>query len=765
MKRLFFILNLIVWFSAVSFAQQPDAVLCKPWKAYWIAMPGEDLTKYGVYEYQKTLTLAAKPEKFVVNVSADNRYKLFVNGELTSLGPSLGDLEHWFYQTVDIAPYLKEGENDVRAIVWNDGEKRAVHQFSMQTGFIMSGADNESAKFKTDPTWKVRRLNRYHQLEQHVIGFFPLNPGELIDMSVADSKWVNAIAINAGMLKGCKDNFDEHQLMQTMIPELVVKEEQLGDKAWKTITIPANTTKRIILDNKVLTNAFFKMVTTGGKGAHVAIRYAEGLYNNVGEKGNRNETEGKKFVARHDSLILDGSNYTFTNLDWRTYRYVGIDVTTGAEPLTIADVKSLTVRYPFDKTSTATCSDKQMEKMLEIGWRTATLCAMETYMDCPYYEQLQYVGDTRIQAMVTHFNTIDDRMPKKAIKMVDASRNTDGLTQSRYPSYRLSVIPPFSLAWIGMVYDYYRYRNDMGFVKQQLNGIRQVIHFFELYQEADGRLKNLPYWLFTDWAENCGRNWIQGAPVSDKKGYNGVVDLQLLWAYQMAAEIEAGIGNAFMAKRHSEKTELLKTAIRKNYYDAERGLLADNGLKKAYSQQANSLAILTGVFEGEEATAVAKKMVEEKDNLIQSSIYFLYYTNWALRKAGLGNDYISGLDIWRKNIALGMTTWGEDSKVESTRSDCHAWGASPNIEYYRTILGIESDAPGFAAIKIEPHLGTLTQASGSMPHPNGMISASYKQKGKKWLVEITIPENTKAYFIWNGEKMELVSGKNSFTLQ
>ena len=240
-------MNLIVLFSTASLAQQPDAVLCKPWKAYWIAMPGEDLSKYGVYEYQKNLTLAAKPEKFVVNVSADNRYKLFVNGELTSLGPSLGDLEHWFYQTVDLAPYLKEGDNDVRAIVWNDGEKRSVHQFSMQTGFIISGEDKESAKVKTDPTWKVRRLNRYHQLEQHVIGFFPLNPGELIDMSIADSKWVNAITLNTGMLKGCKDNFDEHQLMPTMIPELTVKEDQLGEKAWTAITIPANTTKQIML--------------------------------------------------------------------------------------------------------------------------------------------------------------------------------------------------------------------------------------------------------------------------------------------------------------------------------------------------------------------------------------------------------------------------------------------------------------------------------------------------------------------------------------
>lgn len=493
------------------------------------------------------------------------------------------------------------------------------------------------------------------------------------------------------------------------------------------------------------------------------MRYAEALYNDKGEKDNRNETAGKHFIARNDSIVLSADNDSktdFTTLDWRTYRYVGIDIQTGNEPLIVEDVKSLNVRYPFDKTSKAACSDKTMEKILEVGWRTVQLCAMETYTDCPYYEQMQYVGDTRIQAMITYFNTADDRLPKKAIHLVDASRNTDGLTQSRYPSRETHLIPMFSLHWIGMVYDYSMYRDDRQFVKDQMNGVRQVLHFFEMYQDADGRIKNLPYWQFTDWAENCGRNWKHGAPVQDKSGHNALVDLQLLSAYQMAAKLEKEYGDTYYADHCEQKAALLAESIRKCYYDAGKGLFADNGDKKFFSQHANTLAILTGLVEGDEAASIATKIMDEKENLIGASIYYRYYVNQALRMTGHGNEYIPRLDIWRKNLQLGMTTWGEDSKIENTRSDCHAWGASPNVEYYRTVLGIDSDAPGFSTIKIEPHLGNLTKASGTMPHPNGLISANYQIKGKKLTAVIKIPENTNAYFIWHGKKIDLHSGEN-----
>ena len=102
----------------------------------------------------------------------------------------------------------------------------------------------------------------------------------------------------------------------------------------------------------------------------------------------------------------------------------------------------------------------------------ARLDAVETYMDCPYYEQLRYVGDTRIQAMVSLYNTGDDRLMRNAITQINYSRMAEGITLSRYPTAKAQEIPTFSLRWIGMLHDYYIYRNDPSFVKQFIPGAK-----------------------------------------------------------------------------------------------------------------------------------------------------------------------------------------------------------------------------------------------------------------------------------------------------
>ncbi|MEJ0033876.1 MAG: hypothetical protein WDO15_27670 [Bacteroidota bacterium] len=108
--------------------------------------------------------------------------------------------------------------------------------------------------------------------------------------------------------------------------------------------------------------------------------------------------------------------------------------------------------YPFQVVSSFSTDKPNLQKNLEIGWRTARLCAGETYMDCPYYEQLQYFGDTRIQCLVTMFNSKDDRLVRNAILQGDQSRFAEGVTMSRYPTAQVQIIPPFSLWWIGMVH-------------------------------------------------------------------------------------------------------------------------------------------------------------------------------------------------------------------------------------------------------------------------------------------------------------------------
>jgi alpha-L-rhamnosidase len=146
--------------------------------------------------------------------------------------------------------------------------------------------------------------------------------------------------------------------------------------------------------------------------------------------------------------------------------------------------------------------------------------------------------------------------------------------------------------------------------------------------------------------------------------------------------------------------------------------------------------------------------------LTQCTIYFKYYLHQALVKGGLGDDYIKWLDIWRKHMANGLTTWAETSDIERNRSDCHAWGASPNIEFFRTVLGIDSYAPGFSRIKIEPHLGDLKTASGEMPHPNGKIVVEYTFDKTIWKMKVVLPEKTTGEFIWKGKTYPLKAGEN-----
>ena len=312
-----------------------------------------------------------------------------------------------------------------------------------------------------------------------------------------------------------------------------------------------------------------------------------------------------------------------------------------------------------------------------------------------------------------------------------------------------------------MLRDYYMYRNDSRFVAGKLPGVEQVLSFFNRYQQADGSLKGAPYWEFTDWAN--GKDWNAGTPPIGAQGNSSVLDMQLLWAYQIAARLENDLGSKEFAAKYERLAAQLKATIRNKYWVAAKNLYADRPEKDVYSQHANALAILTGVAEGEQAKAISNKLLTDT-TLVQASIYFKYYVYQAMIKTGHGNDYVNWLDIWRDNIKMGMTTWAEMSDISASRSDCHAWGASPNIELYRTLLGIDSEAPGFKKVKIEPHLGMVTHIGGSMPHPAGTVSVRYDKDGSKWKVKAELPGGITGELVWGGKVYPLKSGQNNLQL-
>jgi hypothetical protein len=773
------------------------------WQARWISLPNEPANVYGVYHFRKSFELDDVAAKFVVHVSADNRYKLYVNGRFASLGPARGDVYNWNFETVDIAPFLKKGRNTLAAVVWNYAGLKPVAQISFnQTGFILQGNTEAEALVNTDHSWRCIRNEAYRPWNEWTVpGYYAAGPGEWINMAAYpqgwekpeynDGHWENARNGIEGAMKGARD-YPGRLLVPTPIPPMEMTVERLANlvaverlsgagvsaeiicpesfpKSTAPVVIPANQSVRLLLDNQQLTTGYLSLLFSGGKDAEVRIGYAEALYENnsvattksynLNEKNHRDDVKGKLFVGYEDKLIADGGERRlFTSLWWRTWRYVELRITTAAEPLTLDDIYATFSAYPFrDEYTFSAPGHPELNKMLDIGWRTARLCANETYMDCPYYEQLQYFGDTRIQAMITLFNTRDTYMVKHALEQGRRSIVPDGITMSRYPSGLHQFIPSFSLWWICMGHDFWRYRGEEAYLRSLLPSFRGIISWYERLLKADNSLGYVPEWFFADWSAG----FPNGEPVREKEGNSAFQDLIYILALDAASEMEEAFGMPSLSQHYRNLAGRIRDSIRSKYWNGERGLFADTHDHRAYSQHVNALVVLAGILTRQEAAQLMERTLADKD-IAQATIYFRYYVHQAMNKAGLGDLLLGNLQIWRDQMALGLTTWAE--MPEPSRSDCHAWGASPNIEFFRILLGIDSHAPGFRKIRISPSLGELKNVSGTMPHPTGSISVSYALDKKGILkAHIILPPETTGTFVWKGKEYALTAGEQTLT--
>ncbi len=767
--------------SAGLYAVSPRTVITRVWRAYWIdaGAPPQD---YGVYHFRRVFDLPEKPSKFVIHVSADNRFQLFVNGTRVAVGPARGDLTHWRYETLDISTELHAGRNSLAAVAWNEGPFRAVAQVSNQTGFVLDADDAAHAMVNTNRDWKCYQDLAYAPLPlppDQATGYWALGPNESVAAGKVpwgwektefdDSAWPPAHQLSHGADRDSRDAPNRWMLVESEVPleeqrpdDALVVRERVGSAS---DTIPPHTTASILFDQQHLTTAYPELTLSNGTGARVALRYAEALFDVVPGrkrplKSNRDVIEGKKMLGPADIYVADGGEHrVYRPLYWRTYRYLRLEITTADEPLTIEGLKSIFTAYPFERRATF-AGPPEVQRILDTGWRTARLCAHETYMDCPFYEQLQYAGDARIQMLISLYMTGDARLMKNGIALLNSSRTAEGATYSRAPSALQQYIPPFSLWWIGMVHDYWQYVDDPVFVQGMLPGVESVLRFYGQYQGEDGSLGRMPWWNFVDWVPQ----WPNGEPPAEADGSgSAALNLQLLLAYQWAADLEASLGDKQLGKQYSKLAQRLASVVRDRDWDASRGLFADQPSHRTYSQHVNTLAVLAHIVKGTGARSVVDKIFADP-SLAQSSIYFRAYTNAVLREAGLGDKYLEVLGPWREMLQSGLTTWAEWNGPDA-RSDCHAWGASPNFEMLRTIAGIEPLEPGFKAVRIAPNLGKLTSVKASMPHPKGEISVDLAVHDGKLTGTLSLPPDTPGVLKWHGRTRNLHPGENRIALQ
>lgn len=778
----------------------------RAWSARWIRPPATLLRPF-VAAFRLRLLLAEDTVARIV-VSADERYDLFIDGVRVGRGPERSDPLHWAYEAYEL--HLSRGEHMLVARTWALGELSPMAQTSAVPGFILSPLDPAHVStFATGHApWEFKALAGYSFTDP----MSAWGTGARLDIDGRQFAWGFERGLGAGWITaetGPPGNSDltrnvpsgEQVLRPAELPAMLDRTisgirvrlisapngdttstipVQAADHiaseeaAWRTfldegqsLIVPPHTQRRVILDLDDYYCAYHELRTSGGAGSIVRIFWQESLYQNqsASEKGHRDEIEGKYFVTTWskkdgigDTFRPDGGeNRSFESLWWHAGRYVEILVITQDEPLALHQLTLRETRYPLEMESRIEFDDPRLSTIVPLAVRTLQMCSHETYMDCPYFEQLMYIGDGRIEALITYAITRDDRLPKKALRTFEWSRLSNGLTQSRYPSRIRQIIAPFSLWWIGMLHDFAHWRNDREFVRELLPAARGVLDYFLNCRVDHGLIGGMAGWNFLDWTTG----WTGGVPPDGKHGANASFNWQVVLALRQAAELEIYAGDPVIARRYQGLAKELARLTNVHFWNENRGLYADALDHATYSEHAQCLGLLAGGVPARRKKPLARNLLTAPD-LARATIYFSHYLFEAYRLLGHADAVLDRLSMWSDLAACGFKTLLEHP--EPSRSDCHAWASHPLFHQFATLAGVRPAAPGFARVEIAPMLGSLVRAHVELVHPQGDILIDIERTGTRVQARITLPPEIPGVFRWRGKAVALQPGSQTVEL-
>ncbi|HTM80125.1 alpha-L-rhamnosidase C-terminal domain-containing protein [Asticcacaulis sp.] len=740
--------------------------------ADWITSPASSAAPV-VLHFRKALTFDKTPAHLWVDVSADNRFLLYVNGRRAASGPATSDLAHWRYARIDIAPFLKPGQNTLSATVWDfvipnqdDLSKQTgpLSQQSAGAGFYLKTEDDAFAGLNSGPDWQVALDKRRYADPSMArintpnwVGYYVAGAPETIDARQAVSGWESVVVSQPRALTS--DPLPQMTYALTDNGHLVRGEGHFPDAPQ---IIPAHSHVTLLIRRENMLAAYPQLRVSGGKDAVIKATYAEALYDKAGRKGIRDEVGDRVIRGLTDTFIAGGEPTTFESLHWRVWRFLQLDIETQNQPLTLEGFKTFETGYPFETVGRFKSSDPVLNDIWTIGWRTARLDAHETYMDSAYWEQLQYVGDTRIQMLISYAVSGDKRLADNAIDAFGWSNTEGGLTEGAYPSRGHNPIAPFSLLWLGMMHDYWMNQPDTTIISRNLPRAREVLAWFRPYLHADGLLGKNPTWNFVDWV---GKDR-DAFPSFDDNEESCLTSLIYLGALQQAADLEHALGNVRLGDEDAALAETIKAGLQARCWDAQRQLYADDPSKTLFSQHTNALAVLYDVAPADQQidilTRITGRGIEPAGDLIPVSYYFSWYLVRAYEHAGLSDRYLDLLQTWRDLLPLRFSTWPE-AKLED-RSDSHAWSAHPTADLLAIVAGVQSAAPGYAGVRIAPHLGDLKDLSATVETPYGPVRVNYIQTKSGLTTEIDMPSGLPGEFVWKGKTWSLKAGKNRLKL-
>ena len=750
-------------------------------RAAWIWQPGLPPTPSpeGTFlRFRRRFDALPGEDALRLDVSADERFVLLLDGEDFSRGPHRGTPEHWLYQSYEIR--LAPGPHVLEAVVWQLGDAAPLAQLSVRGGFVLAAEGAYDEILTTGKgAWEVARLSGTRPSGRDRAGTFGV--GSTVD--VLGTSLLREVPPDAafGPAEVVRPPLWENGvyglrisgwlLFPTPLPDQihrpcapgVFRTGPASGGAPHPFSVPAHTKADILWDLDDYYCAFPDLAVSGGAGAVVRWGWAESLRDPDGTKGDRNAWEGKSFQGFTDEFRPDGRpDAHFTTPWWRSGRWCRIEIETADEPLEVRRIGLFESRYPVEPEAEFHSDDASLDAVQRICARGMQMCAHEMFFDCPYYEQQMYPGDTRVQLLVMDVLASDDRLVRHAIQLFDLSRRDDGMVGMNFPTRGIQESATYTAIWPLMFGDYLLWRADREWFRARVPGLRHTLHGLALYENADGLLENLPGWCFMDWVPewNAGRHGV--APDGrEGEGVSALNNLFYVHALRAAAAVESALGEERLAAHWSARADRVARAVLNTFWCEERGLVADDAAKTRFSEHAQCLALLGDVVPGSRRERVWKGLLEAPD-LARCTVYFSHYLFETYLRFGRSDLFLRRLDLWRDYVRLGLRTPLE--APGKARSDCHAWGSHPLYHLHSGVAGVRPAAPFFAAVEVAPCPGPLRFIRSKTPTPHGPVELDLSFQDGHVRGTVALPDGLSGTFRWHGRSAALVPGLQNIDL-
>lgn len=683
------------------------------WTAKWI-WDKNNISKENVWMcFIKEVDLQEETGELVAHVSADSKYWLYINGEnvvfegSVKRGPAKNS---GYFDSVDISPFLKEGNNRICALVWYwDDETSYSYDGSGQGGFLFE-AENDDIKIISDKSWSVKRNEAFidsclyppnYRLPEYSIYFDARKDmGEWTKEDFDFSQWESATEYALG----------GEGVYGRLYPRGIPLLKDYGLRDYENSEAYENYTVRKIFGEKITVDVPYNAQLT----PYLKISAPAG-------KKIRITTENTLIGAVSATYITKEGEQEFESPGWFNGEHITYEIPKG---VTVISLKYRETGYDSAFCGDFKCDDEFLNSLWQKSLRTLYVTMRDSFMDCPDRERAQWWGDVTSEMYMTMYamDSSSYLLYQKGVEAMLSHVDETDVLQTVVPiNGEYFELPVQQLAGIVGFFTYYEYTGDKDFLQKVYE---PTLNYLKKWEIGENNLvvHREGSWDWADWGSKADMTTIENA-----------------WYYyalssteKMAEIIGRDEDISFFTQRKTAVAEGFKSLWTKDGFRSRDVRKPDD--------RANALAVLSGLAQKEQYAVITEVLINTKN----SSPYMEYYVLEALCSMG---EYEAAKNRIKERYEGMMsedysTLWEFWDSWRGTKN--HAWSGGPLVIMSKHLAGISPLEAGYEKVKIEPQYSLSDNMSCTVPAVKGLITLNYQRTDKNYIVDVTLPEGMDA---------------------